>query len=97
MSITGLCLENCVSFGLTLDTELKRVATSAIVCSVENLQCLSLAGLFLTGEVSIGFVEENGGRSIGQNVSAGQSYVIPQGNFTHAAQPSYKLSFQPLH
>ena len=32
------------------------------------------------GEVSIGFVEENGGRSIGQNVSAGQSYIIPQGD-----------------
>ena len=31
------------------------------------------------GEVNIGFIEENGGRSIGQNVSAGQSYIIPQG------------------
>ena len=46
-----------------------------------NCRCLTRVNLH-AGEVSIGFVEENGGRSIGQNVSAGQSYVIPQGNPT---------------
>jgi len=31
------------------------------------------------GEVSVGFVEENGGRAIGRNLTVGQSFIIPRG------------------
>lgn len=33
----------------------------------------------VTGEVSVGFVEENGGRAIGRNLTVGQSFIIPRG------------------
>ena len=33
------------------------------------------------GEVVVGFVEENGGRAISQNVTVGQSFIIPAGMF----------------
>ena len=38
------------------------------------------------GTVSIGFVEENGGRGVGANITAGQSYVIPRGETPDAPQ-----------
>lgn len=33
----------------------------------------------LKGQVNVGFVEENGGRAIGRNLTVGQSYIIPAG------------------
>ena len=44
------------------------------------------------GEVTVGFVEENGGRAISQNVTMGQSFIIPAGAFLFDRSSEYSPS-----